>query len=453
LQILQSRQGSDGGWGWWSESPSNPYLTAYVLYGLAIARDAGVEINAQMIDLAVNYLLAGIVSPSMLGDPSVKNRQAFVLYALAVASEGDLTTVRQMADDRGELNLWARALLAQTLELLAPGDDLIPPLISDLEAAAVRSATGAHWDDVTIDRWNMGSSVRTTAHVLQTLIALDEDNPLIPGAVRWLVAAREPNGAWSSTHETAWAILALTDWLKASGSLEANYDYSLLLNGQILASGTAAPGALFSSVDLATPISELLADQPNQLSIGRGPGDGALYYTAHLTVYRPIEDVQASSRGLTVQREYFRYDGFCGGVENPCPPAPSAVVGEDLLTRVTLIVPSDQYYLVVEDPYPAGMEPIDTQLLTTPTGGAPVNLAQADLLRGGWGGWWFTRVSFGDDRISLFADYLPAGTYQYTYLTRAVLPGEYRVLPPRARALYFPEIYGQGSGRVYTIQP
>ncbi len=453
LQILRSRQGSDGGWGWWSESPSNSYLTAYVLYGLAVARDAGVEVSEQMIDLSVNYLLAGIVSPTMLKDPSVKNRQAFVLYSLAVAGEGDLPTARQMASERGELNLWARAILAQTLELLSPGDDLIPPLLSDLEAAAVRSATGAHWEDETIDRWNMGSSVRTTAHVLQTLIALDENNPLIPGAVRWLVAARERDGAWSSSHETAWAILALTDWLKVSGSLEADYDYSLMLNGQILASGTATPGALFSSVELATPIHELIVDQPNQLSVGRGPGDGALYYTAHLTVYRPIEEVQASSRGLTVQREYFRYDGFCGGIENPCSPAPSAVVGEDLLARVTLIVPSDQYYLVVEDPYPAGMEPIDTQLLTTPSGEAPVNLAQADLLRGGWGGWWFTRVSFGDDRLRLFADYLPAGTYQYTYLTRAVLPGEYRVLPPRAWAVYFPEVYGQGSGRVYSIQP
>jgi len=453
LQILRSRQGSDGGWGWWSESPSNPYLTAYVLYSLAVARDAGVEVSEQMIDTAVNYLLAGIVPHSMLKDPSAMNRQAFILYALAVADEGDLATARQMASERGELNLWARALLAQTLGLLSPGDELIPPLLSDLEATSVRSATGAHWEDETIDRWNMGSSVRTTAHVLQTLIALDGDNTLIPGAVRWLVAARERDGAWSSTHETAWAILALTDWLKASDSLEANYDYSLMLNGQILASGTAAPGALFSSVELETPISELIADQPNQLSVSRGPGDGALYYTAHLTVYRPIEEIQESSRGLTVQREYFHYDGFCGGIEDPCPLAPSAVIGEDLLTRVTLIVPSDQYYLVIEDPYPAGMEPIDTKLLTTPTGGAPVQLAQADLLRGGWGGWWFTRVSFGDDRLRLFADYLPAGTYQYTYLTRAVLPGEYRVLPTRAWAVYFPEVYGQGSGRVYTIQP
>jgi uncharacterized protein YfaS (alpha-2-macroglobulin family) len=453
LQTLRSRQASDGGWGWLSESPSNPYLTAYVLYSIAVAREAGVEVDEKMIDSAVNYLLAGIVSPTMLKDPTVKNRQAFVLYALAVAGEGDLTTTRQMATERGELNLWARALLAQTLELLSPGDGLIPPLLSDFEATAVRSATGAHWEDETIDRWNMGSSVRTTAHVLQTLIALDEDNPLITGAVRWLIAARERDGAWSSTHETAWALLGLTDWLEVSGSLQANYDYSLLLNGHILASGTASPGALFSSVELATPIGELLTDQPNQLAVGRGPGEGALYYTAHLTVYRPIEEVQASSRGLTVQREYFRYDGICGGLENPCPLAPSAFVGEDLLVRVTLIVPSDQYYLVAEDPYPAGMEPIDTQLLTTPTGGTSVNLAQADLLRGGWGGWWFTTVSFGDDRLKLFADYLPAGTYQYTYLIRAVFPGEYRVLPPRAWAVYFPEVYGQGSGRVYTIQP
>ncbi|HEY43337.1 MAG TPA: hypothetical protein G4O11_05075 [Anaerolineae bacterium] len=453
LQALRSHQASDGGWGWWIESPSNPYLTAYVLYSLAIAREAGVEVNEQMVDSAVQYLLAGIVSPTMLKDPTVKNRQAFVLYALAIAGQGDLTTTRQMAAERGELDLWARALLAQTLGLLSPGDALIPPLLSDFEAAAVRSATGVHWEDETIDCRNMGSSVRTTAHVLQTLIALDGDNPLITGAVRWLIAGRARDGAWSSTHETAWALLALTDWLEASGGLEANYDYSLLLNGQILASGTASPGALFSAVELTTPIEELLADQPNQLAIGRGPGDGALYYTAHLTVYRPIEEVQATSRGLTVQHEYFHYDGLCGGVEDPCPPAPSAVVGEDLLARVTLIVPSEQYYLVVEDPYPAGMEPVDTQLLTTPTGGAPVNLAQADLLRGGWGGWWFTRVSFGDDRLELFADYLPAGTYQYTYLIRAVLPGEYRILPPRAWAVYFPEVYGQGAGRVYTIQP
>ena len=453
LQILRSRQLSDGGWGWWSESSSNPYLTAYVLYALSGARQAGAQVEEGMIESAVQYLLAGIALPDLLKTPTAKNRQTFVLYALAIAGESDLATTRLMASERGELSLWARALLAQTLGIISPNDDLIPPLLSDLEAAAVRSATGAHWQDETIDRWNMGSTVRTTSHILQTLIALDRDNPLIPGTVRWLIATRERDGAWSSTHETAWAILALTDWLKASGGLNADYEYSLSINGQTLASGAATPGALFSSVELTTPVAELLADQPNHLAIARGSGQGTLYYTAHLTVYRPVEDAQPTSRGLTVQRQYFHYDGACGGVENPCSPAPSAVVGDDLLVRLTLVIPSDQYYIAVEDPYPAGVEPIDTQLLTSPSGGPPVNLAQADLTRGGWGGWWFTRVAFGDDRLTLFADFLPAGTYQYTYLIRAALPGEYRVLPPRAWAVYFPEVYSQGAGRVYTIQP
>jgi uncharacterized protein YfaS (alpha-2-macroglobulin family) len=299
----------------------------------------------------------------------------------------------------------------------------------------------------------MGSTVRTTTHVLQAMVALDGDNALIPDTVRWLMAARGRDGAWASTHETAWALLALTDWMKASGTLEADYEYDLSLNGQTIASGLATPGALAASVEHTTPVAELLADRPNQLAVKRTAGSGTLYYTAHLSVYRPVEEVQATSRGISVAREYFLYDGECGAIENPCPPAQSPTVGDDLLVRLTLVIPSDQYYFAAEDPYPAGADPIDTQLLTTPSERAPINLATADLTRSSWGRWWFTRVEFGDDHLTLFADYLPTGTYQYTYLLHATLPGEYRVLPPRAWAVYFPEVFGQGAGRVYTIQP
>jgi hypothetical protein len=298
----------------------------------------------------------------------------------------------------------------------------------------------------------MGSAVRTTANVLQALIALDNDNPLISAGIRWLLAARDQDGDWFSTHETAWSLFALSNWLSVSGGLDSSFDYDLTLNGQSVASGSATPGALLASVALTKPIDELLADQPNHLAIRRGSGEGTLFYTAHLTVYRPIPDIQAIRRGLSVQRAYFHYDGACGGIENPCEPAQSASVGDDILVRVSLVVPSEQYYIAVEDPYPAGTEPLDTQLLTTPTGG-PINLAEADIARGGWGGWWFTKVAFGDAHLTLFADFLPAGTYQYTYLLRATLPGEYRVLPPRAWAVYFPEVYAHGDGQVYTIQP
>jgi uncharacterized protein YfaS (alpha-2-macroglobulin family) len=453
LQVLQSRQNADGGWGWWRESPSDTYLTAYVLHGLSLASRAGATISEQAYDGAIQYLLAGLVSPDMLSDSSSKDRQAFILYVLTVADHGDLALARQMADDRTSLSLWARAFITQTLGILAPDDDAIPELLSDFQAAAIQSSTGIHWEESAVDRRNFGSPVTTTSHVLQAWAMLDPDHARLPNVVRWLAAARSRDGSWASTHETTWALLALTEWAKQSGSFEANYTYSMVLNNRTLASGAATDDAPLNAIEQTTPIAELFADQANQLSIGRGGGEGALYYTAHLSVYRPIEDVDARSHGLTVLREYFHYDGECGGVENPCAAATSANVGEDLLVRLTLILPSDQYYLTVEDPYPAGAEPVDTQLLTTPSGGPPVDFSSVDLGRIGWGGWWFRRAQFGDDRLRLFAEFMPAGSYQYTYLLHATLPGEYRVLPPRAWAVYFPEVYGQGEGRVYTIKP
>jgi hypothetical protein len=453
LLLLRSRQNRDGGWGWWSGSASNTYITAYVVYGLSLAQDAGADVDEDMLAQAVQYLIAGLTQPDLLRSPRSRDRQVFVLYALAAFGEGNLSLTMQMAQERELLSLWAKALLAQTLHTLDPSASEIDALLSDLEAAAVRSATSAHWDDTRLDQWNMGSPVRTTSHALMTLLVLDPDNSLIPGVVRWLLAARARDGAWNSSHETSWALLSLVDWMEVSGSLEADYDYDVSLNGQTLASGTASPGALLASVEHTTPVENLFPEMPNQLALERSQGRGTLFYSAHLTVFRPVEQVEAAARGLRVQREYFHYDGTCGVVDDPCSPAPSGTVGEDLLVRLTMIVPSDQYYVAVEDPYPAGAEPVDSRLLTTPSAGPPANLSEANLNRGGWGGWWFSHAAFGDEKLTLFADYLPAGTYQYTYLLHASLSGEYRVLPPRIWAVYFPEVYGHGEGRVYTIQP
>ena len=51
----------------------------------------------------------------------------------------------------------------------------------------------------------------------------------------------------------------------------------------------------------------------------------------------------------------------------------------------------------------------------------------------------------------LFADYLSAGTYEYSYTFRATLPGEYRVIPTVAKEFYFPEVFGRSDGRLLTI--
>ncbi|HEX9681225.1 MAG TPA: MG2 domain-containing protein [Anaerolineales bacterium] len=457
IQALRSLQLPSGAWGWSDAGPGDPYLTAYVVYGLAQARRAGAEVDTASLDAAVDFLRAGLVPPSYLSGQAARDRQAFILYALASAGSGDLALTRQYAlehtSGRAPLSRWASAVLALTLQTLAPGDELSTSLMTDLESSAILSASGAHWEEVERDAWNLASPIRTTAHTLQAMAALRPGDPLAADAARWLLAARGRDGGWASTHETAWAILGVSAWLDASEGLASQYDYLVQLNSQTISQGRAAPAAPLASLEAVTPIAELLADLPNQITIGRGQGSGSLYYTAHLTVYRPVEDVAASARGMAVSRQIFLFDGTCGGLDDPCPPADRTAAGDDLLVRVTLAVPSDQYYVVLEDPFPAGAEPLDPSLRTSPQGGPPLEVTGSEPLRGGWGWWYFTRAEIRDDRIRLFADFLPAGTYQYQYRLRAVYPGEFRLMPTRAWAAYFPEVYGQAAGSVFVIEP
>jgi hypothetical protein len=131
-----------------------------------------------------------------------------------------------------------------------------------------------------------------------------------------------------------------------------------------------------------------------------------------------------------------------------------------VVVRLTLILPHDLYHVVVEDPFPAGMEAQDPNLKTTQLGegGEPQAeqvLSQfdpADPYSAGWGWWNFHPAQLFDDRIAWTADYLPAGTYQLSYTLLAFQPGEYRVLPARAWQFYFPDVQANSTGEVFEVK-
>ena len=86
----------------------------------------------------------------------------------------------------------------------------------DLAGDAVRSATGAHWEEAEPDYWNMNTDIRTTAIVVWALSRLEPESELLPGAVRWLMAARQ-EGYWETTQATAWSYKASRSPSASSG--------------------------------------------------------------------------------------------------------------------------------------------------------------------------------------------------------------------------------------------
>ena len=127
--------------------------------------------------------------------------------------------------------------------------------------------------------------------------------------------------------------------------------------------------------------------------------------------------------------------------------------GDVITVRLSIIAPNDLYYLVVEDFYPAGAEAVNPDLLAeSVTGERPV-LRPDDPLYDGWGWWWFSQTDLRDEKAVLFADYLPRGTYEYTYQIRLGSVGKFHVIPPIAREFYMPEVYGRGAGMLFTVLP
>ncbi|MBL7063551.1 MAG: alpha-2-macroglobulin, partial [Anaerolineae bacterium] len=459
LQRLYNQQHYDGGWGWWVLDESDSYLSAYVLLGLVEAERAGFAVDEEVMERAAEFLQDSLRKPRDLERHWQANRQAFILYVLAEAGQGDLGRTVALFDRRDVLDTFGKAYLAMALGLLEPDKPTrVNALLSDITSAAIVSATGAHWEEAQVDYYAMNTDTRSTGIVLAALARLDPDNALAPNAVRWLMAVRK-DGHWETTQETAWAILALTDWMVATGELEGAYNWQVVVNGELLGEGSVARENIDETVELQIKVAELLADEANRVVIerwapeGQDAGTGRLYYSMYLRYFKPVEDVTALNRGIIVSRKYTLAD--CDPEEEQCPAITQAQVGDAIRVGLTIIAPSDLHYVVVEDPLPAGAEGVDQSLKTTSVVGEMPELTRTD--RGspwssGYGWWWFSHTELRDEKAVLFATYLPRGTYEYTYLIRASLPGEYGVIPTHAYEMYFPEVFGRSDGGLFTIE-
>ncbi|RMF33224.1 MAG: alpha-2-macroglobulin, partial [Chloroflexi bacterium] len=388
----------------------------------------------------------------------------FLLYVLAEVGRvqgkpaGDLGRTVALYEVRDRLDHYGKALLALALHLQDPEGqaERVQALLTDLNNAAIVEATGAHWEEADQDWWNWNTDTRSTAIILDALARLDPENGLAPNVVRWLMVARQ-DGHWETTQETAWALIALTDWMVTTGELQADYAWGVQLNGRVLETGSFNRETVLDEKVLQVAVADLFRDQANRLVIEKGAGPGRLYYTAHLRAFLPVEEVQPLDRGIIVRRQYCRPPEPGQQEAGTCEPVTTAHVGDLLQVQLTLIAPHDLYYVVVEDPLPAGAEAVDTSLKTSSVVGQAPELRRVDPRDpfagyGGWGWWWFSQTELRDEKVVLFATRLPKGTYQYTYQVQLGLAGEYRVIPPTAYEMYFPEVFGRGAGMVFTIE-
>ncbi|MBX7212887.1 MAG: Ig-like domain-containing protein [Thermoflexales bacterium] len=443
-----------GGWCWYDYAGCEPslFISAYAALALGRASRRDLAVNQAVLARAMRLINNRSIGVGENTSRDVLQLQAFLAFVRA--ENGDTSVqphLNRLYEQRTGLNHWARALLAMALNDVdatvgSPAQRQVQTLVGDLVGTATASATGAMWQEEEQGGWYFSTNTRSTALVIEALTRLDPKNALLPNAVRWLVTARRGD-AWETDQEIAWAVSALNRWMTVSGERSAEYAWRVSVNGAAVLDGTAGPASLLTAATRSLPMSSLRSGAGNEVAISRGEGSGRLYYTAHVNAWVPAADARAVSRGITVARKY-EAASCTPQPGKPCPAITTANVGDNIRVRLTLVAPKDLYFVRLSDTFPAGAEAVDSSLRTSQTAG--VNRGTFGSLYG-WGWWWWINRDIRDERLDLFAERLPRGTYEYVYTLRAGLAGSFQVIPTLVQEQGFPEVFGRSDGALFVI--
>ena len=452
LDRLLSYQNEDGGWGWMMGRDSDEYLSTYVLFGLGRAQQAGVYVRPEQMERAIHYVASISISTEVERSSWQFDREVFREYALQQGREYPAPDVDKLYVYREDLNPWSQALLALMINRENVADKRAYDLLSNLESTALRSASGAHWEnDAASLRFNYSSAHFNTAIVIYAIAQMDPASPLLRDGMRYLATQRTAGGGWASSYETAWVLLGLTEAMKATSDFNPRYSYAADLNGQTLLSGGVEGEGGLTAISTFVPLDDMKQQALNELRISREDGNGQLYYRAILNLELPADEAEAEQKGLSITRSYHGIGDTC--TTDDCPAIESLILGSEsgvAEVRLTLTLPTEMSYLIVEDFIPAGAEIINPRLKTSQA--EEIVYDPRNPFGDGWGWWYFNQPQVYDDHVRWIGRRVPAGTYVLTYRLQAVQAGEYLTLPAHAYEYYFPDVRGNTAGGVFTIE-
>ncbi|MEI8230380.1 MAG: Ig-like domain-containing protein [Candidatus Peregrinibacteria bacterium] len=445
MQRLSTFQRGDGGFGFWSESPeSSPALTAYILFGLQELKVSGYAIDDTMMARARSYLEEQLRSknPDEVID---RANRAMILWSLSETGPVDVSLLKNLDQERIKLPVFAKAFLAMAYQN-AKADAKAMDLLKDILNTAKVEGRGTHFEETDEPRYGylMNTNDRTTALVLRALLHIDSENVIIPNVVRYLLAIRS-EGHWDTTQSTAFSLLSLTQYLEKTNELNASYTAGIQVNGKSMLDVTIGKKNVMSKEDLVLSFDQLVKGQENEVKVAKN-GTGKLYYDLLMSYFYTADTLPPAEEGISIRRSM---EPVKGSKDEP-------TVGGTYRVTLTITVPEDRQFVAVESPLPAGMEPVDLSLAT-----AQQTLLTDSATSGNiwwseeyWrnGLWRFSHHEYRDDAFFLFADELPTGVYQYTYLVRATTPGTFHERPAHAWMMYNPEIFGQTEGKLMTIR-
>lgn len=500
LSKIYETQNAEGGFSYYKGLEPNLYLTMHVADALTQLSLAGYDVRNDVIERAYVYieketLAAYTKAPNFVNETVILAE--YILRTVKPLNETKLTRIVSglVTDDAFNNETLDNETLAYLSILTSKGysGEVSKRVYNALISRIDIDGRGAHLENRTDKGAYYQTPIKDTALLLRAIVAHEDDNPALPNVLRWLLSSRDKNGVWGSTHNTFSVVAAFVQYLTWRHETESQFTLRGFIDGVEKFVHEFSPKNIFTTFTHFIAIDDIEREKLLPITMKRDDTFGKqspLYYDMALKYYLPVESVPSRDEGITITRGLY---ALTDSEENDA--LKSAKVGDVLKGKLTLSIPSSYQDLAIEDVIPAGFEIVNLELETEDQSIAesvgeekPPALAVAPVrektsFAGGIISWFsslggdtqvaqiFKRpVSNGgtkeskarklyptyienhDDRVYLYVETLAPGVYEFEYFLRALVPGKFKHMPARAEEMYFPEIFGQTDGDIFTVK-
>jgi len=424
-KVARHQQG-DGHFSLWPQSDTHPHLTAYALWGLTVARKAGLEVPQETIDRGLAALSGWLAESSTIGPDNEGATAAMAVYVLAANGKPDASATQKLYELRRSLPRWGQAFLLRAMIASKSSETMIADVEKDLIGAIqVAGDTATVHDAARDDMFYMSSDARASAIVLDALLDRNPDLAVVKKLAAGLEAMRRPDGRWGNTQDNLWGLVALGDYArhvsKGSGSVTIEAGEQQLAKKKLSGAEVLVVKRSLDQVSGAVTIH----------------ADAGVHWSARMVEAR-VDGEGAVGNGFTLAREYLDARGI---------PVGKVKAGDVITVRLTLTAPQDREWIAMVDPLPAGLEALNPNLVTGQNTATSSN-ANATYR---WQPPTWAHTEVRDDRVRWFADHLDQGSYVMTYKARATIDGTFTVPPASVEAMYQPEVRARTASEQLTV--
>lgn len=424
LENLALLRNSDGGWGFWNEKKSDPFITAYVVQYLNQALLIRPDLKDKFLtDVAIDTYFRNQIN----GEDSI--RPAIALYGLSLMDPNIFNISTEQNKDLKYQSFYDFKLLSDDILAMAVmanfkrgNTDSKNNGLNELINRGKIQGDGIYWNEG--DSKNFGSKTASTAMAVSAILQAGGDREIVTKGVRYLESNRK-NGYWGNTFATSWSIQALTQFAKSAKELNPDYSYEVYLDDKKIGGGKINKPYQNESISLDLKQVQLSGSKLEIKQIGAGQ----LYSTLKTLEYRTDQNTQPTSNTIKLNKEYLNNRG-----ENTV-----FKVGDIVKVRFTVSgVPENTNYALIEDELPAGMVAINSDLDNEKFS----TIKDQNIYQSA------ANIIYTSNGVLINTN-LVKGNSQVSYFARVVTNGSFSVPPSKISLMYAPEINASTSSIVF----